>query len=160
MRMLKVGTAVLFFLALVACSRSQRARPDPEQLKQADLAFARATAERGLEGFSSFLSEDVMSIRPNTPVVEGSKALAGRWAPMLNDPATSITWQPLEAVISDDGDMGFTVGSYEVAKSGPQGRSVAGTGKYITIWKKQPDGAWKVVFDSGVQDAPPAEAPQ
>jgi len=78
----------------------------------------------------------------------------------LNDPARSITWQPLEAVISDDGSMGFTVGSYETARSGPQGRSVAGTGKYITIWKKQLDGSWKVVFDSGVQDAPPAKAPR
>jgi len=160
MRILTAGMAVLFFLALVACSQSRRARPDPEQLKQADLAFARATAERRLEGFSSFLAEDVMSIRPNTPVVQGRKALADRWATMLNDPATSITWQPLEAVISDAGDMGFTVGSYEVAKSGPQGRSVAGTGKYITIWKKQPDGSWKVAYDSGVQDTPAPKASQ
>ncbi len=147
-------------LVLVACSQSRRAKPDPEQLKQADLAFARATAERRLAGFSSFLAEDVMSIRPNTPVVQGSQALASRWAKMLNDPAMSITWQPLEAVISEDGSMGFTVGRHEVAKSGPQGRSVTGTGKYVTIWKKQLDGSWKVVFDSGVQDTPPAKAPQ
>jgi ketosteroid isomerase-like protein len=160
MHILRTGTVVVLSASLLACSQSRRARPDAEQLKQADLAFARATAERRLEGFSSFLSEDVMSIRPNMPVVEGTKALAGRWAPMLNDPAMSITWQPLEAVISDGGDMGFTVGSYEVAKSGPQGRSVDGTGKYITIWKRQLDGAWKVVFDSGVQDAPRAKASQ
>ena len=127
---------------------------------KADLAFAEATARRRLEGFSSFLAEDVMSIRPNTPVVKGSQALASRWAPMLNDPAMSITWQPLEAVISDDGSMGFTVGSYEITKSGGQGKSAAGTGKYVTIWKKQPDGSWKVVYDWGVEDTPPGKPAQ
>ena len=160
MRVLAVVMAILSTLALAACSPGGRAAADPEQLKQADLAFARATAERSLDGFSSFLAQDVMSLRPNLPVVKGRQQLTGLWAPMLNDPARSITWQPLDAGISDDGSMGFTLGSYEVTKNGPEGRSVAGTGKYVTIWKKQPDGAWKVAFDSGVQDTPPAKPPQ
>jgi len=125
---------------------------------QADRAFARATAERRLEGFASFLAREVISIRPNAAVINGEKVLADRWANLLNDPAMSITWKPLQAVISEAGDMGFTVGSYEVTKANGQGRTVAGTGKYVTIWSKQPDGAWKVVFDSGVQDAPPEGA--
>jgi ketosteroid isomerase-like protein len=99
-----------------------------------------------------------MSIRPNSPVVHGKEGLTARWAKLLNDPAMSITWKPLQAVISEAGDMGFTVGSYQVTKANGQSRTVAGTGKYVTIWRKQPDGAWKVVFDSGVQDAPPEAA--
>ncbi len=145
---------VLFLcLFLCACSR----RPNPEELKQADAAFARATAERGLEGFTSFLADDVMTIRPNTPVLKGSKALAERWAPLLRNPALSITWQPLEAAISEGGDLGFTIGSYQVSKVAGDDKSPAGSGKYITVWKRQPDGRWKVAFDSGVQDVPPAK---
>lgn len=154
---LTVHAVVVLCLVLCGCTQTRRAAPDPEPLKQADLAFAKATAEHRLEGFTSFLAADVMNIRPNTPVVKGSAALAGHWAPMLNDPGTTITWEPLEAVIAGSGDMGFTIGSYEVTKNGAGGKSVAGTGKYITIWKKQPDGSWKVAFDSGVQDAPPAK---
>jgi ketosteroid isomerase-like protein len=30
------------------------------------------------------------------------------------------------------------------------------TGRYLTVWKKQPDGSWKVVRDIGVQDPAPA----
>lgn len=146
---------ILAVLFLTACSQRRAAKPDAAELKKADIEFARATAERRLEGFSSFLTEEVMSIRPNSPVVKGRQALADRWAAMLNNPATFITWQPLEAVISADGRMGFTVGSYEITKSGGKGKPVSATGKYVTIWGKQPDGAWKVVYDSGVQDAPP-----
>ncbi len=153
MRVLKVGTAALALAVLASCVGSRQAKPDPEVLIEADRAFAQATAERRLEGFASFLAEEVTTIRPNSPVIKGKEGLTARWAALLNDPAMSIAWKPLGAVIADGGDMGYTVGSYEVTKAAGGAKTPAGSGKYITIWKKQPDGGWKVIFDSGVQDA-------
>jgi ketosteroid isomerase-like protein len=122
---------------------------------EADRAFARAAAERRLEGFRSFLDEEAATIRPNSPVVAGKQAVAERWASLLNDPAASITWKPLRATISTSGDLGFTVGSYEIARGAGQARTITGSGKYVTIWRRQPDRSWKVLFDSGVQDEQP-----
>jgi ketosteroid isomerase-like protein len=156
MRILKLVTAVALTLGSLACSWSGAARPDPAALLKADRAFAQATAERRLEGFASFLEEDVTTIRPNSPVLKGKNALVERWSGILQDPTASISWKPLRAVISASGDLGFTVGSYEVTKDSGQGKKAAGSGKYVTIWRKQPDGGWKVTFDSGVQDTPPA----
>jgi len=156
MRMLRLITAVALTLASLACSWSGAARPDPAALLKADRAFAQATAERRLEGFASFLEEDVTTIRPNSPVLKGKVALVERWSGLLQDPTSTISWKPLRAVVSASGDLGFTVGSYEVTKDSGQGRKATGSGKYVTIWRKQPDGAWKVTFDSGVQDTPPA----
>ena len=153
MRILKLVTAIAATLAGLGCST---ATPDPAALLKADRAFAQATAERRLEGFASFLEEDVTTIRPNSPVLKGKNALVERWAGLLQDPTMSISWKPLRVVISASGDLGFTVGSYEVTKESGQVKKAAGSGKYVTIWRKQPDGTWKVTFDSGVQDAPPA----
>jgi ketosteroid isomerase-like protein len=153
MHVQKAWVTVLLPLFLGACTGARQAKPDAQALIQADRAFAQATAERRLEGFASFLAGDVMTIRPDSPVIKGRKGLTGRWARLLNDPAMSITWKPLQAVISDSGDMGYTVGSYEVAKTSGRNTTLAGRGKYITIWKKQPDGAWRVIFDSGVKDS-------
>jgi ketosteroid isomerase-like protein len=147
------ATAVAVTLAGLGCSA---ARPDPVALLKADRDFAQATAERRLEGFASFLEEDVTSIRPNSPVLKGKNALLERWSGILQDPTATISWKPLRAVIAASGDLGFTVGSYEVTRDSGQGKKAAGSGKYITIWRKQPDGTWKVTFDSGVQDALPA----
>jgi ketosteroid isomerase-like protein len=149
----EVGIAIVA-VALSGCGARRQAKPGPGVLMTADREFARATAERRLEGFSSFLAEDVTTIRPNSPVVHGKKEVADRWAKLLSDPASSITWNPLHAAISDDGEMGFTLGSYEVTRANGLTRAVAGTGKYVTIWRKQSDGSWKVAFDSGVQDTP------
>jgi ketosteroid isomerase-like protein len=156
MRTIGLMTAVALTLASLACSWNGAARPDPAALLKADRAFAQATAERRLEGFTSFLEEDVTTIRPNSPVLRGKNALVERWSSILQDPTASISWKPLRVVVSASGDLGFTVGSYEVTKDSGQGRKAAGSGKYVTIWRKQPDGTWKVTFDSGVQDTPPA----
>jgi ketosteroid isomerase-like protein len=154
--MLRLVTAVALTLAGLGCSQNGAARPDPAALLKADRAFAQATAERRLEGFASFLEEDATTIRPNSPVLRGKNALVERWSSILQDPTASVSWKPLRVVISASGDLGFTVGSYEVTKDSGRGRKAAGSGKYVTIWRKQPDGAWKVTFDSGVQDTPPA----
>jgi ketosteroid isomerase-like protein len=159
MRKLQTVAALTLWCAF-GCARRSSPQAGREALKNADLAFAEATAGRRLSGFSSFLAEDVLSIRPNLPVIRGRPELAQRWAALLNDPAMSITWQPLEAVVSDGGEMGFTVGTYQITRTEGHSRSSAGGGKYITIWKRQPDGSWKVAFDSGVQDTLPAKPAQ
>ncbi|HSW49033.1 MAG TPA: DUF4440 domain-containing protein [Bryobacteraceae bacterium] len=155
MRWRKTMMVVLLTVGLAGCAGFRRAKTDPGALMEADRAFAQATAQRRLEGFTSFLAEDVTSIRPNSPIIKGRDGLAARWKQLLNDPALSITWEPVEAMISEGGDLGYTVGGYVVSRSSDSGRRQAASGKYVTVWKKQAGGAWKVVFDSGVQDAPP-----
>ena len=57
-----------------------------------------------------------------------------------------IRWQPLHAEVAASGDLGYTWGVAESApgKEGP----FKPYGIYVTIWKRQPDGKWKFVYDS------------
>lgn len=127
----------------------------PAVLIQADEAFDRARAERGAEGFASFLAEDIVTIRPNQPIVRGKKDFLAGWNYSAE---MSVRWKPELARISGDGTLGFTTGSYKATLAENGAAKVVGTGKYITIWARQADGSWNVVFDSGVRDAAPAPA--
>jgi ketosteroid isomerase-like protein len=49
--------------------------------------------------------------------------------------------------------MGFTWGRYFGKSKDANGNPIVTTGRYITIWKKQPDGTWKVAMDAS-SDAP------
>ncbi len=155
---------LFFAAAILVLLGSAEARPPAGSpagtyaLMKTDQAFNDATAVRGLEGFRSFLAEDVATLRPDKPVITGKDAVAELWRPLLTNPALAIRWQPLRAAISNGGDLGYTIGSYEITRSDEQGKRAAGTGKYVTIWRKQRDGSWKVVFDSGVPDSPPQPA--
>lgn len=121
---------------------------------KADEEFSRVTGEKRLAGFLSFIAEDFQTVRPNSPLV-GKKEFGEGWSKLLNDPAAKIAWKPLLALVSKSGDLGYTVGSYEITRQDDKGTRAAGSGKYVTIWRKQKDGSWKVVLDTGVQDAPP-----
>lgn len=126
-----------------------------EAIRKADLAFSKATGERRLDGFREFIAEDVAAIRPNQPIVRGKKAFVESWAHNVEDPARTLAWKPLLVEVSKSGDLGYSIGSYEMTKKDSSGSQVVGTGKYMTVWRKQKDGSWKVVFDSGVADQQP-----
>lgn len=150
-----LAVSALVAFAVAACSRQPSADEQRAQLLEADRAFARATAERGVEGFQSFLAEDAGTLRPDQPILRGREAHAELWRDLLEDPLRRIAWEPELAEVSAAGDMGFTVGRYEITEETATGERVVATGHYVTIWRKQRDGSWKVVFDSGVPDSQP-----
>jgi ketosteroid isomerase-like protein len=127
-------------------------------LQKADEAFDAATAAQGLKGFASFLADDVATLRPDKPIITGKDAMTALWTPLLSSPKLTIRWKPLKASLSGSGDLGYTIGTYEITSKDEQGTHVVGTGKYVTIWRKQGDGSWKIAFDSGVEDTPAPKA--
>ena len=59
----------------------------------------------------------------------------------------SLLWEPTEAVVSESGDLAYTLGRYRVV----DGDSILSTGHYVTVWKKE-DGEWRVAVDIGNTD--------
>lgn len=48
-----------------------------------------------------------------------------------------------------DGDVAYETGKYSYQFQ-EKGKPVTEEGRYVTIWKRQADGAWKIVTDMGV----------
>jgi ketosteroid isomerase-like protein len=151
---------VVAVLGLTGCAQKANLEAAKAAIMDADTQFSKVTGDKRLEGFASFLAEDVTTIRADQPVVQGKQAMAERWSRLLNDPAMAIEWKPQVARVASSGDFGYTIGSYRVTRSDAQGQRVVSTGKYVTIWQKQADGSWKVVHDSGVADTSPQTAPK
>lgn len=114
-------------------------------LFQLEADFARATAERGSEGFPSYLAEDASIGNPGRPFIRGRAAIAQTLPPG----PMALTWKPIHAEMAASGDLGYTFGYWEARGKDKEGKEVVRYGKYVTIWKKQADGAWKVVYDGG-----------
>ena len=125
------------------------------EMMAADREFSRVTGEQRLAGFVTFMDDSVGTLRPDSPVIHGREAMAGRWKRLLDNADLSLDWEPIYAEASGSGDFGFTVGRSVFKQRGEKGWEVAGTGKYVTVWRRQQDGSWKVLFDSGVNDSPP-----
>ena len=121
-----------------------------DELWQAELDFVRRTAELGAEGWSSSFAEDGAQLRPGLPPVVGRTAIRELMAPALAQEGLEFTWEPLRAEVAAADDMGFTYGTWRIAVHGQQ-RS---TGKYLSVWRRDESGAWRVLVDTGNRDEP------
>jgi len=128
---------------------------DPSVLMDADRAFAAAVAEGGTEAWVSWFATDGAQIVPNAGEIRGSEAIRELMT-SLDDPANELTWEPLRADIAASGDLGWTTGSYVSTTTLPDGTKSEREGRYVTIWRRQVDGSWKVVMDLGNPTERPA----
>jgi ketosteroid isomerase-like protein len=149
-------TAAAAALALSACSRAPDREAARAAIRAADVAFARATASRGVNGWLEYFADSGMQVVPGRNVV-GKAAIRDLMAPSLGDTTRSLTWGPTSAAVSEDGSLGYTVGRWERTARAKDSTLVS-RGSYVTIWRKQADGAWKVVLDVG--NADPAPTPK
>jgi ketosteroid isomerase-like protein len=69
-----------------------------------------------------------------------------------------LKWEPEFMDISESRDFGISTGPWEVQEYRP-GTPPLFTGYYLTVWKKQSDGAWKVILDGG-GTTPPIKDPK
>ena len=134
MRAIAFATAVLL-AADPALAQSADAAP----IVAAERAFAADAPVLGLT--ASFNKWAV----PDAVMIGGGQVQTVRdvFPPDVPRPADEalLEWWPNFAGISRSGDLGFTTGG--VAINGQR------TGHYFTIWKKQPDGSWRWVYDGG-----------
>jgi ketosteroid isomerase-like protein len=68
-----------------------------------------------------------------------------------------LIWRPIFASIARSADLGYTTGPWEYKKSRDDAKPQA-FGDFITIWKRQADGVWRVVLDVGINHPQPKES--
>jgi ketosteroid isomerase-like protein len=116
-------------------------------LLETDVAFSRASENRGAaQAFYEFLAPDAVSLPMDGLPIQGRDAIRVQ---MAAGPQYVLVWKPAAAEVSASGDLGYTWGNFEQRMQLPNGRPQTRFGKYITVWKKQPDGSWKAVLDGG-----------
>lgn len=115
------------------------------ELEAADRAWSAAAARESAVGaISAMLAEDVRFLQDGEPIVRGRAAAV---AAMLrgDDGALVQTWTPSRVGVSRDGAFGYSYGFLERrardAAPGDAGRP----GKYIAVWRREGDGAWRAI---------------
>lgn len=121
-------------------------------LLEADRQWAASTGD--LDLFMSFWGPEPMAYPPGMPAVQGQEAIRKMFGGMAASPGFALSWTASKADVAASGDVGYTTGTYEMTMGG-----VKDSGKYVTVWKKQPEGTWKVAEDIFNSNLPPPGAP-
>jgi ketosteroid isomerase-like protein len=124
-------------------------------LIQLEGKFAKAVAEAGGKAYADWFASDAVVLNNGKPALIGRGAIVrdANWSPK----DYQLTWTAQGAQMGPSNDMGFTWGHYEGKSMGLDGKPVVTTGRYITIWKKQANGDWKVAMDAGANEPAAAD---
>ena len=141
----------LLLIALLSTLTLSAADRDASLLMQADRDFAKATAEKGVDGWMSYMAPGavLLGAQPKTT----PDAIRATMTDELQ-PGAHLTWEPAKADFIGDGDIGYTIGRFEFRATDKDGKTINFKGSYMTTWQKQKDGSWKVIGDIGSPDKP------
>jgi len=148
-------------LSLATILYSQTARSAADAIRKADLAWEKVFAEKDLDKSVNFCAADGSVLSPNAPIATGHDAIRKVFAGFFALPDLKISWQPDKVEAARSGELGYSRGTYQMTFKDPGGKQMSDKGKYVTVWKKQADGSWKVASDIFNTDMPEAgSAPQ
>ena len=114
--------------------------------------FVKAALAADWAALASTYTEDGIVLPPNGPEVRGRAAIQKFYA------GPKVTVLKVNLVeIDGQGDLAYTRGTYDIEVMPPGARApTKDTGKFVDVWRKQPDGSWLDTRDIWNSDRPSA----
>ena len=117
---------------------------DVEAVRKADSASLKAIQEKDIDQVLSFYWNDVMWLMRDIPTIKGKEGVKEMWSGFFNDPNSWIDWKTIKVEVSNSGDLALSAGTFEIRQTDEEGKTVTENGESVVVWKKAPDGNWKL----------------
>src|SRR5688572_33187898 len=139
-RLGSVLVATVLALSLVTAARAQTRDDLTKQVRDAENAFAATMAARDHKAFATFIAEDAVFF--GNEALRGKAAVVEGWKGLYEKPEAPFSWRSESVEVLDTGKLAHSSGPVFNAK----GERV---GTFNSVWRRESDGSWKVVFDKG-----------
>ena len=111
-----------------------------DQVRATEIAFAKTLADRDVKTFRAMIAPDVIWLA-DVPL-RGPDQVLTRWQKYFDAPQPPFSWSPEIVEVQDGGKLALSTGPVLNAA----GKRV---GTYTSIWRREPSGEWKIIFDRG-----------
>ena len=126
---------------------------DSMDVRCQEIAFSRAVENKDIESFKKFLDNDARFVGHS--VGRGPDEITSTWQVFFSDDGPAIKWRPQFVEVLEDGSLALTRGPFRIINKDADGNLVEHWGTFNSIWRKNSDGQWRVVFDAGSSAAEP-----
>ncbi|MDP9178024.1 MAG: DUF4440 domain-containing protein [Gemmatimonadota bacterium] len=145
--MVRIAWALVLLVGLGCRSKADASR-ETEPLLNTDRAWAAvASAGQNADSVLAFWTEDARVAMQGAPLLRGKSAIRQMVTSSFGLPGFHITWTPENAVVAASGDLGYTTGTNEVSVPDSMGKVTKTVGRYLAVWRREPDGRWRCVED-------------
>ena len=145
--------SLLYVLLACIVARAETPAEAVRAMTDAEKKFYQTGQEQGTRAaFLSFLADDAIVFQPGP--VNGKEVWSKR-----PESGLDLIWEPTFAAIARSGDFAYDTGPAKW-RANKKDEKFSGHGHFVSIWKKQKDGAWKVALDLGIENPEPGGKPE
>jgi hypothetical protein len=140
----------LLALALAACATTPiEIMDEARSLAAAESAFAAQSVREDVRAafLANFAADGVM--------VNDGWVVARDYFGKRNAPAIVLSWRPVFTEVARSGDLGFSTGPWKIT-SNAKPHAPPSFGQFVSVWRRDTSGPWKVAVDIGISHASPA----
>jgi len=138
---------IVFGIAVNSC---QANATSPEKLKSelyaVEKEFCAMAQTEGVQKAFVYFAADSAVILRRGQLLKGKEAILKQYESFPRK-GSKLEWAPDFADVSVSGDLGYTYGKYTLTSTDSIGHTTKNEGVFHTVWKRQPDGQWRFVWD-------------
>ena len=139
------ATTLAALLGATLAGGQEPTDPTAREVWAREVAFARTMADRDLDAFASFVSEEAIFL--GRGALRGRGAVVEGWTGYFEGAEAPFSWAPQRVEVVASGDLAISTGPVR----DPGGERI---GTYNSTWRRDPDGQWRVVLDNGCPPCP------
>jgi ketosteroid isomerase-like protein len=140
MRPLTVLSLLLATMLVGSPAHGQTRDELAAQVRDAERAFASTMAARDHAAFATYVADEAVFF--GRQALRGKAAVVAAWKAFFDGPTAPFSWEPETVEVLESGTLALSSGPVR----DPDGRRV---GTFNSIWRREADGHWRVVFDKG-----------
>ena len=151
-----VATGVALALSVSACERPaasgndaaavEASAADSAAVKETETSFIAALEAKDVAAVKASYAADAVMVLPQMAPMKGIAAISADYDKYAADKAAKFDATNESTVVG--ADLAYSQGTYTATYTNPETKAVEnGQGYYLIVYKKQPDGSWKIVQD-------------
>ena len=150
-------TALILLLMVVGCARKENDPADVRAIKRSSADWDDAWNAGDIDALLALYTNDAVVMGPNEPAVTGREAMRARFRSYFDiyDDKTKSSLEDVRV----SGDLAVVRGGYtDVSSPRTGGTPVDEKGKWISVYQRQPDESWRILWEMTSSDLPGVDA--
>jgi ketosteroid isomerase-like protein len=136
----------LITLAVIITGCGSSREQNIKEIRDTEAAFAIMAAEKGIPAAFAYYAADSGIVLRHDSLIKGKIAILNHYK-QWKFKDVQLQWSPDYVDVAESGELGYTYGRYHFSYRDSTGAITENRGVFHTVWKRQPDGSWRFVWD-------------
>jgi ketosteroid isomerase-like protein len=117
------------------------------EVRCSEIAFSQSVENRDLDTFGSMIDEDARFV--GNSAVRGRANIVEAWSVFFQTDGPELIWRPQFTEVLSGGDLALSRGPYRMRGRDEDGNTFEEWGTFNSVWRRNDNGNWHVIFDAG-----------